>query len=63
MEQGMRVNHSWCGDGTVIGVDGNYCQIEWDSGLVNEAIKGYHKNTLRVLDQVTPTRDCGWSLN
>lgn len=51
MEQGMRVNHSWCGDGTVIGVDGNYCQIEWDSGLVNEAIKGYHKNTLRVLDK------------
>jgi hypothetical protein len=48
---GTRVNHSWCGDGTVTGIDGNYFQIEWDSGLSNENIKGYHRNILSVLDK------------
>ena len=46
---GTRVNNYWCGNGTVTGVDGNYFQIEWDSGLVNEAISGYHRNILTVL--------------
>lgn len=50
IEIGTRVNNYWCGDGTVTGVEGDYFQIEWDSGLSNEAIVGYHRTILRVLD-------------
>ena len=53
IEIGTRVNNYWCGDGVVtgIGVEGNndYFQIEWDSGLSNETITGYHRSILRVL--------------
>lgn len=51
MEIGSRVNNYWCGDGTVTGVDGNYRQIDWDSGLTNEAITGYHISILRSIDK------------
>lgn len=50
IEIGTRVNEYWCGNGTVTGIDGDYCQIEWDSGLTNEVITGYHRNFLRVLN-------------
>ncbi|AWN05911.1 hypothetical protein SEA_THIQQUMS_47 [Streptomyces phage Thiqqums] len=48
---GTRVNNYWCGDGTITGVEGNYAQVEWDSGLVNEAILGYRVDLLRVIDK------------
>lgn len=52
-EINQRVNHYWCGDGTVTDIfsdDGAlYYQIEWDSGLVNENIEGYSDTTLRSI--------------
>lgn len=51
IEIGTRVNHYWCGDGIVIDRIENYYQIEWDSGLTNEDITGYHRSILSVIDK------------
>ncbi len=47
---GTRVNEYWCGNGTITEVDSEYFKVDWDSGLTNEAITGYHKSILSRID-------------
>lgn len=49
LENGTRVNNYWCGNGTVIDHYGDYYTIEWDSGLTNDGILGYHRSVLSVI--------------